>query len=176
MPFVEVGVRYRPGAVRAAVADRLAAAGLPLNEPTPPSEVNNLEQIGVTPWLLAGFLAVLGLAGLAHALVVGSRRQRHDLAITRVLGLRPGQAAAVVRWQAVILAGLGAVTGLLVGTVVGRLLWRRIATSIGALVSIELPPWVLVLVPAALVAALVIGSLPAHQAARRRPAEVLRGE
>ena len=176
MPFVELGVRYRPGADAAEVAERLAESRLALEEPTPPSEVNNLEQIGITPWLLAGFLALLGLAGLAHALFVGTWRQRHDMAVTRVLGLRPGQAAAVVRWQAVILAGLGTVAGLLVGAVIGRLIWRRIATSIGALISVELSPWVLVLVPAIVLAALLIGMLPAHQAARRRPVEVLRGE
>jgi putative ABC transport system permease protein len=176
MPFAELGVRYRPGVDRAEVTERLEAQGLSLEEPTPPSEVNNLEQIGVTPWLLAGFLALLGLAGLAHALVVGSRRQRRDLAVTRVLGLRPRQAAAVVRWQAVILASLGTAAGLLVGVVVGRLLWRRIAISIGAPVSVDLSPWVLVLVPVAVGAALLIGLLPAQQAARRRPAEVLRSE
>jgi ABC-type lipoprotein release transport system permease subunit len=82
----------------------------------------------------------------------------------------------VVRWQAVILASLGTAAGLLVGVVVGRLLWRRIAISIGAPVSVDLSPWVLVLVPVAVGAALLIGLLPAQQAARRRPAEVLRSE
>ena len=176
MPFVDLGIRYRPGADRAEVSERLAESGLSLEEPDPPSEVNNLEQIGATPWLLAGFLAVLGLAGLAHALIVGTWRQRHDMAVTRVLGLRPGQAAAVVRWQAVILAGLGTVAGLFVGAVVGRLLWRRIATSIGAIVSVDLSPWVLVLVPATVVAALLIGLPAAYRAARRRPVDALRAE
>jgi ABC-type lipoprotein release transport system permease subunit len=63
-----------------------------------------------------------------------------------------------------------------VGAVVGRILWSRIATGIGALLSVDLSPWVLVLVPAAVAAALLIGLFPAHQAARRRPAEVLRSE
>ena len=54
-----------------------------------PSVVNNLGQIGSTPWYLAGFLACSGVAGLAHALTTGSGRRDHDLAVTRAVGFRP---------------------------------------------------------------------------------------
>ena len=173
---MDLGVRYRPGVDVEEATSRLSAVVPTLVQPDRPSEVNNLSHLGATPWLLAGFLGLLGVAGLAHALVIGGRRQRHDLAVIRVLGLRPSQAAAVVRWQAVVLAGLGTVAGLLVGAVVGRLLWRRIASGIGAIISIDLSPWVLALVPAALAAALLIALYPAHRVASGRPAHVLRSE
>jgi FtsX-like permease family len=173
----DVGVRYRPGVDVEQATTRLATVVPSLGPPERPSEVNNLEQVGVTPWLLAGFLAMLGLAGLAHALVIGSRRQRHDLAVARALGLRPGQAAAVVRWQAVVLAAVGACAGLVVGLAAGRLVWQGVADGIGAIVRVDLSPWIVVLVaPAAVIAGLLAATFPAHQVAHQRPAAVLRSE
>jgi putative ABC transport system permease protein len=173
----DLGVRYRGGADTAAATTRLAEQVNGLRLPQAPSEVNNLEQLGVTPWLLAGFLALLGLAGLAHALLIGSRRQRRDLAVFRALGLRPGQAGAVLRWQAVVLTSLGATAGLMLGLLAGRLVWTNVAESIGALVHIELSPWtVLAVLPATVLAGVVAASVPAHRAARQRPADVLRTE
>ena len=100
------------------------------------SIVDNLGEIGSTPWLLAGFLALIGV-GLAHALMVGVQRHRHDVAVVRALGLRPTQARSVVRWQASILAALGAGLGLVVGLLVGRLVWQRVVHGVGALVSVQ---------------------------------------
>ncbi len=104
-------------------------------EPVPtPSIVDNLGEIGSTPWLLAGFLVLIGAAGLAHSLTVSVRRHRHDVAVVRALGLRPVQARSVVRWQAAVPAVLGAGLGLVVGVLVGRVIWQRIVHGVGALV------------------------------------------
>jgi putative ABC transport system permease protein len=173
----DLGVRYRPGVDVATATARLAGEVGGLRLPQPPSEVNNLDQIGVTPWLLAGFLALLGLAGLAHALVIGSRRQRRDLGVLRALGLRPGQAVAVIRWQGVVLTVLGSAAGLLFGLLAGRLVWQNVAEGIGALVHIELSLWsVAAVLPATVLAGVLAASVPAHRVGRQRPADVLRTE
>jgi putative ABC transport system permease protein len=172
-----MGVAFRPGADVDAAISRLAEIDGRFEAFPLPSVVNNLEQIGSTPWLLAAFLAVMGLGGLAHALVVGSGRRERYLAIVRALGLRPGQAGGAIHWQAAALAAVGAAVGLVLGAVAGRLIWRRVAEGIGAVVEIVVPlPAVAAAVAVALAAAVVVAVVPALRAARMRPAEILRTE
>ena len=45
-----------------------------------------------------------GLVAVAHALVLAVRRRRRDLGVLRALGMRPGEASATVRWQALTIA------------------------------------------------------------------------
>ena len=45
------------------------------------------------------------------------------------------------------MAGLGAVVGALVGLVLGRFVWQRVAEGVGALVEVTLPPAVLSIAP-----------------------------
>ena len=132
-------VAFRDGADPEDAAARLLKSQPDL-EPVPtPSIVDNLGEIGSTPWLLAGFLFLIGGAGLAHSLTVSVRRHRHDVAVVRALGLRPVQARSVVRWQAAVPAVLGAGLGLVVGVLVGRVIWQRIVHGVGALVSVDVP-------------------------------------
>jgi hypothetical protein len=172
-----VGVALRDGVDREAAADRLRAVQPDL-EPVPvPSIVDKLGEIGSTPWLLAGFLALIGGAGLAHALMVGARRHRHDVAVVRALGLRPVQARSVVRWQASILAALGAGLGLLAGLLAGRLVWQRIVDGVGALVSVQVPAVVLLLAPlVAIGLGLVLSIFTGRRMASLSPATVLKAE
>jgi ABC-type lipoprotein release transport system permease subunit len=172
-----VGVAFRDGVDREAAAGRLREVQPDL-EPAPvPSIVHNLGQIGSTPWLLAGFLALIGGAGLAHALMVGVRRHRHDVAVVRALGLRPVQARSVVRWQASILAALGAGLGLVAGLLIGRLVWQRIVNGVGALVSVEVPAAVLLLAPlVAIGLGLLLSVFSGRRVASLSPASVLKAE
>ena len=87
-----------------------------------PPSVDRIGQAGALPWYLAGFLCLLGAAGLLHELVTTVRRRRHDLAVTRALGLTANRAATAVTWQAV--HGLaGALVGLLLGALIGPIVW-----------------------------------------------------
>jgi hypothetical protein len=171
------GLAVRPGARRADVLQRLTAIAPDLVAVGPPSVVDNLDEVGNTPWLLAGFLALIGGSGLAHALIVGVRRRRRDLAVVRVIGLRPRQARRVISWQAFVMATAGAVIGLLVGLLVGRLVWERIATGVGAVVRVDVPLAALVLAPAlAIGLGLGLALLTGRRASGLRPATVLRAE
>ena len=77
---------------RPAVLERLQEIAPDLGPVGPPSVIENLAEVGATPWFLAGFLALIGGAGLAHALIVGVRRRRYDLAVVRAHrpAARPG--------------------------------------------------------------------------------------
>jgi ABC-type lipoprotein release transport system permease subunit len=158
-----------------------AAAGAVLErtgfEPAPvPASVERIGQAGALPWYLAGFLCLLGAAGLLHELVTTVRRRRHDLAVMRALGLTPRRAASAVTWQSVLTALAGAFVGLLLGAVGGSVVWARIAESLGVLDSSVLPTWSVGLIVAVLVAAAALAVPPRWRAGRIRLAPVLRSE
>ena len=84
---------------------------------------------GAAPSLLAGFLALLAVGAVGHALTSAVRRRRHDLAVLRAVGLTHGQSRTTVLVQALVLAGVGLTVGVPVGFVLGRFLWRSVADS-----------------------------------------------
>ena len=57
--------------------------------PSPPAEIEKLEQVERLPQFLAGFLVLLGIVAIVHTLIVVSvRRGRRDLGVLRALGFR----------------------------------------------------------------------------------------
>jgi predicted lysophospholipase L1 biosynthesis ABC-type transport system permease subunit len=82
------------------------------------------------PYLLAGFLMVLGLGAAAHALLTVSRRRRKELAVLRAIGLTPGQTGASVAWQAVVVAGIAVAIGAPLGLIADRQAWRTVAEAV----------------------------------------------
>ncbi len=155
----------------------LSKAGIDTAPPEPVADVTNLGNVRSLPYLLAGFLIVLGLGAVAHALLTVSRRRVKELAVLRAVGLSPRQAAACVTWQAVVVAAIALLIGLPVGLVIGREVWRRVADSIPLVyVGPFSPQLLLVMVPGALGALLVLALAPAWRAARLHTAETLRAE
>ncbi len=146
-------------------------------EPGPVPDVSNLANVRRLPYLLAGFLVVLGLGAAAHALLTVSRRRRKELAVLRAIGLTPGQTGACVAWQAVVVAGIALVIGIPLGLIIGRQAWRAVADAVPLVYVGPLDPGLLLLaVPVALAGLLLLALPPARRAARLRTAEVLRAE
>ncbi len=169
------GAFLRLGDADAAARARLADLGFV--PATPPSRIANLSQIGSVPRLLALALAVLGLGGATHGLLVASTRRRADLAVARALGFTPRQAAASVRWQGVVMTALAVVVGVPLGVIVGRLVWKQVAAGVGAVDLVSVPWPAIVIAPLAALAAMVtVASIVGRWAARLRPAIVLRSE
>lgn len=169
--------------VAAGADGRAAAASLQRDFPGtvltsyPPAEVENLRRIGSIPFVLAGLLALLAVATIAHALVTSVRRRRRDLAILKTLGFVRGQLRATVAWQASTLTLIATVIGLVAGAVGGRWLWTFYAGRLGIRPEPVLPLLLLILiVPAALFLANAIGALPAQEAACTNVARALRAE
>jgi predicted lysophospholipase L1 biosynthesis ABC-type transport system permease subunit len=61
--------------------------------------VTSYARIDGTPEVLAGILAILGLAVLVQFAVASARRRQRDFAILRTLGLLRRQLTAVTAWQ-----------------------------------------------------------------------------
>ena len=170
-------LRLRDGASTDAVAADLSARGLWISTPMTPPDVTNLRNVRSLPLFLAGFLLLLAVGAVAHALLTGARTRSHDLAVLRALGLTPGQAASCVTWQAAIIGVIALLVGVPLGVVVGRQVWHVLADSLSFVYVGPAAGMVLVvLVPAALAVLGVLALWPARHAARLRTADVLRTE
>jgi hypothetical protein len=148
-----------------------------LDVPITPAVIANLAEARSIPNALAVFLAVLAVAALVHALLLGLRRRRHDLAVLRVLGLQGRQVTGLVAVQATAISLVGAVIGIPLGVAAGRWVWRQFAEDLHV-VAVPVVPVVVVLLVglSGVVVANLIG-LPRSWAARRlSPSAVLRTE
>jgi MacB-like periplasmic core domain len=179
-------IRYRPGTDLNAAAARLtaavAAAGCPSGDcavtaDQRPGDIKNYAAIRDTPLVLGAVLALLAVGTLAHVLLTGVRRRRRDLAVLKTLGLVRSQVLRVVAWQASALAGAALIVGLPLGIIAGRWAWAVFAGSAGVSGAADVPvPLVLLAIPVTLVLANLIAAGPGWDAARVRPASVLRTE
>ena len=118
-------LRFAPGPHRAADIAAFSRAMAPfcatIQQPTcvvtdqRPNGVTNYARIDATPEVLAGILAVLGLAVLGQFIVASARRRRRDFAILKTLGLLRRQLTAVTAWQVTTLTLLALLVGLPAG-------------------------------------------------------------
>jgi ABC-type lipoprotein release transport system permease subunit len=162
---------------RQPLVDEVSPTGPLAYKPGQVPDVSNLGNVRSLPYLLAGFLVVLGLGAAAHALMVVSRRRRKELAVLRAIGLTPGQTGACVAWQAAVVAGIAVAIGVPLGLVVGRQAWKAVADAIPLVYVGPLDPGlVLLAAPVALAGLLLLALPPARRAARLHTAEVLRTE
>jgi hypothetical protein len=179
--FISLAPGVDPIAVTPALHD---AAGdvpggefVPVEPPEQPAQAVELAQVRVLPVFLAGFLALLAVGAVGHALATAVRRRRHDVAVLRAVGMTRRQSRGVVVTQASVLAGVGLVVGVPIGVAIGRTVWRYVAETTPVF---YVPPVallaLLLAVPVALVAANVLAAWPGHRAASMRVGHVLRAE
>lgn len=139
--------------------------------------VAELRQVRQLPLFLAGFLAVLAIGAVGHALATAVRRRRHDVAVLRALGLTRRQCRTVVVTQASLLALIGLLVGVPLGVALGRMVWRYVADATPLYYVPPVAFWALILVaPVALVAANLLAVRPARRAASMRVGHALRVE
>jgi ABC-type antimicrobial peptide transport system permease subunit len=119
----------------------------------------------------------MGAAGLVSTSWASVQGRRRELAVVRALGFDRLQVRRSVRVQGVV-ATLGALlVGVPVGVLVGRLLWRSFAESLGVLPDSPGPTGpILVTVTAALFLAVIASVVPGRLATRATPAADLRSE
>jgi putative ABC transport system permease protein len=171
-------VALADGVDRDAFGARLAASsGEPPTVAQAPVELQRLREIESFPWLLTSFLVVAGFVVIAHAVVVTIRRRGSDLAVLRSMGLGRRGVYQAISTHTALLAILGTVVGIPLGIVAGQAMWRGLASSLGVVVSVEVPwPAIGTVAVTACLALAVLSLLPARAAARARLASMLRAE
>ena len=145
--------------------------------PQRPFDITSYAGVRATPLFLAGLLALLGMGVLAHTLVSSIRNRRKELAVLKALGFVRRQTWSSVAWQATTLVSIALAVGLPLAIVAGRWIWRGFADDLGVGAGAVVPLTAIVVLPlATVVLANLIAAVPAHVAARTRPAVVLRSE
>jgi hypothetical protein len=148
-----------------------------VGRPSPPSNLQEVREIRTLPVFLAGFLALLAIGAVGHALATAVRRRWHDLAVLRALGMTRRQARVVVFTQASVLALIGLAAGIPLGIALGRTIWRYVAETTPVFYVAPVAVLALALIaPVALAAANLLAAIPAWRAAKLRVCEVLRAE
>jgi hypothetical protein len=175
-----VAVALRPGADVTEVEQRLRDEISPeivLSAPTPSADQQAMHNVRSLPILFGVFAPLVALAALLHVSSSVLRRRGTDIAVLRAIGLTPRQAAACVAWQSTVLAAIGLVVGAPLGFIAGRTAWRVVAEHTPIVTVIpSLSVALLVIVPAALLAANLAGARPAWRVARSSPVEQLRAD
>ena len=147
------------------------------SRPQVPGQLLNLQDVQAVFVALAGFLVLLGVAGLAHALAVSARRRRLDFAVLRSIGFLRRHVRLVMWWQALAIMAAACAIGVPLGFVVGRLTWRAVIADLHMVDTVASPLGSAALtVGAALVLAGLLSVLPAVLATRHRLADLLRTE
>ncbi|MGH8986853.1 MAG: FtsX-like permease family protein [Acidimicrobiia bacterium] len=142
-----------------------------------PADIVDYERVRATPLVLAGMLAVLGVATVAHALMTTVRRRRRDLAVLKALGFTRSQVSGAVAWQATTVALIALAIGLPIGIAAGRFAWTLLAESVGTIAEPVTPLLaVLLSVPLVIVVTNLIAGTPGWLAGRIRPGAALRSE
>jgi hypothetical protein len=177
-PNMSIVARFAPGVD----PDRLPRTGGGLwkftaargSPPILPAEVDRLQQVDNLPLILGGLLALLATVAVGHAVILGIRRRRRELAVLRTIGFRRRDVRAAIAYQSTILAAFGLAVGIVAGVVVGRLVWRAVADGLGVEAQFDLSvPAVAFVALGGIVVANVIGAIAAQAAIRDRPATAL---
>lgn len=142
-----------------------------------PNGVTDYARIDGTPEVLAGLLTALAFAVLGQFVVTSARRRRRDFAILRAIGMARGQLSAITAWQVTTLTGLALLIGLPLGVAAGHWAWGLFAGNLGISPGAVTPMrLIMLMVPAAIIAANTIAFPPGRFSAHMRTAEVLRAE
>ena len=96
-----------------------------------PSDIVAYERVRTLPLLLAGVLALLTTATVAHAHITAVRRRRRDLALFKTLGFSRRQTSGAVAWQATTVGVVALLCGVPAGIAGGRWGWQSSTNNLG---------------------------------------------
>ena len=128
-----------------------------------------------TSWAVGGAVLLLGGLGVANTMIMSVFTRIREIAILRVNGFSHSQVAAMVFGESAVVSILGAVVGLLLGTVF--LFTLKLVPALHGYVDVSIQPVVVLIVIALAFLTGVAGALyPALYAVKIRAVEALRFE
>lgn len=165
------------GQVVPGVQDALAGGDAPVDVLGAAVERASYQQVidtvlGVVVGLLA-VAVVIALIGVANTLSLSVIERRRESATLRAIGLSKGQLRGMLAIEGVLIAGVGAVLGVVLGLVYG---WAGAAAALSVMGDVSLAvPWrdVALVLVVALTAGLLASVVPARSAVRTSPVEAL---
>ncbi|GAA4741247.1 FtsX-like permease family protein [Modestobacter marinus] len=124
---------------------------------------------------LLGVAVLIALIGVGNTLALSVVERRQESGLLRALGLTRRQLRALLAWEAVLVAGVAAVLGVLVGGTYGLV---GAASALGEIGEVVISiPWLQIgaIVLVATVAGLLASVLPARRAAKTPPVAAIAG-
>ena len=114
--------------------------------------------------ILLGLAVVIAVLGIVNTLALSIVERTRELGLLRAVGMSRRQLRAMIRWESIIIAVVGAVLGLAVGMQIGGTLARALGDFIQAVTY----PWLrlALFVVFAVLAGMAAAVLPARRAAR----------
>ena len=122
---------------------------------------------------LLGVAVVIAVVGVTNTLSLSVLERRRESATLRALGLSRAQLRGSLAIEGMLIAGVGAVVGAVLGMLYG---WAGARTLLGGLAEVGLTvPWrdLALVVVVGLIAGLLASAVPGHRAARTSPVEAL---
>ena len=121
---------------------------------------------------IGGISLLVGAIGIITIMTIAVNERTNEIGVLRALGARQGQILSLFLGEAIVLAALGGISGLVLGMGLAQFLHYALPA---------LPvhtPWLFVVLAEAIavVIGLVAGVLPAHRAAHLDPIQALRTE
>ncbi|HEU0115502.1 MAG TPA: FtsX-like permease family protein [Thermomicrobiales bacterium] len=177
----QYALRLRPGANPTAIASDLtrASGSRFAIQPIDLNESGELDQIRAVVFGLDVVLVVIGVVNLLTTTMLGVRERFRDVGILKSIGFTPFQAVESVLTGVGALAVVAVAVGIPLGLLVTRLLFDELGRRIGVGPGLGvMPRWssLVLLLPAAVLLAILGGLLPARRAAAFRVSEALRYE
>jgi putative ABC transport system permease protein len=125
-----------------------------------------IDQMLTVVYGLLGVAVLIALLGIANTLSLSIHERTRELGLLRAVGQSRGQLRATVRWEAVIVAVFGTITGVAIGAFLGWGLVRALQADEGF--GQFAAPWtsLLVIVVLAAAAGVVAALRPARRAGR----------
>jgi len=126
--------------------------------------------------IVVGLLAVsvvIALVGVANTLSLSVLERRRESATLRAIGLSRRQLRASLAAEGMVIAGVGAVSGAVIGTLYGWIGARTVLVDVGPTPFVVAWREVALVVVVAVVAGLAASVLPARSAVRTSPVEAL---
>jgi putative ABC transport system permease protein len=128
-------------------------------------QARQIDQIINLFYSLLGLAILIALFGIVNTLGLSIFERIRELGLLRAVGATRAQLRSMIRWEAVIIAVLGAVLGLAVGVFFGWTIVRALASQ--GITEFSLPGGQLVgFVLAAAIAGILAAVLPGRRAAR----------
>jgi putative ABC transport system permease protein len=147
------------------VSDAYANADLQSRAEYIDDQAAQLDQIVNLMYGLLGLAVIIALFSIANSMALSIHERTHEVGLLRAVGMTRHQTRASVRWESVLIAVLGTITGVLVGLFFG---WSISVTIRGGglgTFSVPIVP-IVVIVVLAVLGGVIAALRPARRAAR----------
>ncbi len=124
------------------------------------SQINQLLYLVYT---LLGLAVIIAIFGIVNTLALSIFERTREIGLLRAVGLSRRSTRAMIRWEAIIVALIGGVVGLVLGAFIGIVIVERVTA-----IKVLSVPWSSLIIFLALagVAGVIASILPARRAAR----------